>query len=543
MTVPSKTEIRRFELYNDRWTAYGDHAGVEALSDKLSVAEMRQFEIFQDYDDKFLQRLSPDVSLAVWKEKTVLFEEGSYLDIAFFIVDGEVDLYLESLEGGAGPVFDEKRTMMVPAPIAAQATEQKTMIARAVELQQQAPARQRSEIAFLATLDFDLPKGHRARLEKGELFGEIGALSGWPQSVTARTATPCQLIQIRMPALRLMRRKSKALKERLDRIYRDRALATQLRSTPLLKHCPSLFIEGLKEAVELISCDPGERIVAEGEEVNGLYLVRSGFVRLTQSFGEGELNVTYLSKGMTFGEVELLVDGLRLWETSAYSVEYAELVKIPIDAFGTLLSDDPEAEEILWKSVTARVKEIGHSRRNLTQAELIQVGLDNGLVEGTSFLAIDLERCTRCDDCVRACAATHDGRPRFVREGDKVSNLLIARSCYHCRDPVCLVGCPTGAIHRAGAETVVEIDEGICIGCSTCANNCPYDAIMMHPTGEKWPDNAIPTGLRGRDRQVASKCDLCADTGHDPACVTNCPQGCAFRIGSMDELKEHLSGV
>jgi Fe-S-cluster-containing dehydrogenase component len=142
---------------------------------------------------------------------------------------------------------------------------------------------------------------------------------------------------------------------------------------------------------------------------------------------------------------------------------------------------------------------------------------------------------------VRACAATHDGRPRFVREGNKYKNLLIAKSCYHCRDPVCLVGCPTGAIHRAGATDVVEITEEVCIGCSTCANNCPYDAIVMHETDEQWPADMIPTGLRGKDRRLASKCDLCLDTGHGPACVSNCPQGCAFRVGSVEEFQALLS--
>ena len=130
--------------------------------------------------------------------------------------------------------------------------------------------------------------------------------------------------------------------------------------------------------------------------------------------------------------------------------------------------------------------------------------------------------------------------PRFVREGSKYENLLIAKSCYHCRDPVCLIGCPTGAIHRAGAGDEVVIDEEICIGCATCYRNCPYDAIVMHETGAIWPEDAVPTGLRGKDRQLASKCDLCADTGHGPACVSNCPQGCAFRVGTLEEFQRLL---
>ena len=63
----------------------------------------------------------------------------------------------------------------------------------------------------------------------------------------------------------------------------------------------------------------------------------------------------------------------------------------------------------------------------------------------------------------------------------------------------------------------------------------------MHATGETWPEDMVPTGLRGEERRVASKCDLCNDTGHDPACVSNCPQGCAYRVGSLDEIQGLLS--
>ncbi len=549
----SKTMLRRIEQYKDRWSSYGMNTGIVAISDKLSVAELKQFELFADYDDKFLEKISPDVSLVAWKRGAVLFEEGTYLDLAFFVVDGKVEVFLQNVlapEAGGQtsvvqPIFDVSRTMMVPTfgeVPASQATEPVAADVRPPTLSVRGKRTAANEITFLATMDFDLPKGAANELGPGELFGEIGAMSGWPQSVTARTAADCQLLQIRVPALRLMKRKSKALKQRLDDVYRERALFTQLKSTPLFRHSNDFFLEGLKQVVELVSLEPDEVLVREGEVADAVYLVRSGFLKLAQRLGEGDLAVSYLSKGETLGEVEALIDGLERFEVTATSVEYAELVKIPLSAFRSLLKDAPEVQQQVWQSAAARIKETGFSRRNIGHSEFTQVALDSGLVQGNSILVIDLASCTRCDDCVRACAATHDGRPRFVREGDKVDQLLIAKSCYHCRDPVCLVGCPTGAIHRAGVGAVVDVDDEICIGCSTCANNCPYDAIQMHETGETWPGDMVPTGLRGRDRRVASKCDLCHDTGHGPACVSNCPQGCAYRVGSLDEIQDLMGG-
>ena len=247
--------------------------------------------------------------------------------------------------------------------------------------------------------------------------------------------------------------------------------------------------------------------------------------------------MSYLSKGMTFGEIELLIEELDGARFSVASVGYGELVTIARDDLRHVFQRHPGVEETLWGQAVARIKETGSTRRDPAQSVLLEFALDKGLVEGNSILVMDLDACTRCDDCVRACADTHGGRPRFVREGDRYGHLLIAKSCYHCQDPVCLIGCPTGAIRRANVGDVVEIKEEICIGCGACHQNCPYDAIVMHDTGETWSDDALPRSLRGSPRAVASKCDLCYTSPAGPACVRNCPHHCAFRVGSTDELQ------
>ena len=45
------------------------------------------------------------------------------------------------------------------------------------------------------------------------------------------------------------------------------------------------------------------------------------------------------------------------------------------------------------------------------------MAMDTGLIHGESVLLIDLQTCTRCDECVRGCANAHGGEPRFIREG------------------------------------------------------------------------------------------------------------------------------
>ena len=542
----SPTFVQRRKLYEDRWSAYGDHPGLINISDKPTPAELKQYKLFKGYDDDFLESLTMDISIAQWEGDRMLFEEGTYLDVAFFIAEGEVDVFLERQQGApARPIFDAARTFIDlnpnPTDPPTDATSFQTVYRTQLEAHKPAAQQGNGGITYLSSMDFDLPHGETRRLGPGDIFGEIGALNGWPQSATARTASACTLVQIRVPALRKMKLKSAVFKQWVDSVYRARTLLTQLQTAPLFWGCDEPFVASLAERVELVSSAPSEVVTHEGGKADAFYLVRSGFLKLTQRIGEGEAVVTYLSKGMTLGEVELLIDGLDTWQVTASSVGYAELVRVGRRDFVDLVGSYPAVRRQLWEAVVSRVKEAGQARKHLERSELIEFSLETGLVQGNSILVIDLDVCTRCDDCVRGCASTHGGRPRFVREGDKYENFLIARSCYHCEDPVCLIGCPTGAIRRANVAEVVEIDDSLCIGCSNCSNKCPYDAIIMHDTGSTWPDTALPKHLRGRPRKVASKCDLCHTSSAGPACVNNCPHACAFRIGSLEDFQQLLS--
>ena len=540
-----RTEISRQEQFRDRWSSYGGSAGLIELSESLAPSQLKKYELFQSYDDKFLEKISPDITLAKWRAGSVLFEEGSYIDISFYIVSGDVQIFLrkhDELAAQNQAIFDPNRTA-APGELQTQAADMGMTQAAQTVLQTQIQKQdtKSGEITFLSTMDFNLSVGERKNLPYGAIFGETGALIGWPQSATAQTLSECELIQVRAPAVRMMKRKSSALKEKIDKHYREQALFAQLKGAPLFASCDDSFVDGLKDRVELVSCEPGEVLTKEGAPADKLYMVRSGFVKLSQKIGDGDIVVSYLSKGMTLGETELLIDGLGTWTSTATSVQNTELIAVSRPDFVDLTSRFPKAEKLLWTYAVSRIKESGFHRENIGLSELMNTALDQGLVEGNSVLVIDLDVCTRCDDCVRACASTHQGIPRFVREGNKYGNLLITRACYHCRDPVCLIGCPTGAIRRSNIGDIVEIDDKLCIGCRTCANNCPYDAIVMHETGKNWADNTIPEGLRGKPRLLATKCDLCKDTGHGPACVSNCPHDCAIRVGSVEEFQEVLN--
>ncbi|MDZ4698174.1 MAG: cyclic nucleotide-binding domain-containing protein [Rhodothermales bacterium] len=518
-------------LFDDRWSGFGNQSGIKRFSNQLSSAELMKLDLFKDFDAPALDAIAHDISVATWEQGAILFEEGSYLDLAFYVLSGRVEVYIDKLRRDtARPIFNS--TVLTGSENVAPAT--------AAPMPQ--PGHNRP-ITFLSNMDVDIPRGESMSLGAGEIFGEIGSLNGWPQSATARVAQEATLIQIRLPALRELKKRSDTFKATLDALYRERALMSQLVNTPLFEQVDRAFMQRLAGRVELVSLSPGDRFMEEGAPVHAVYMVRSGFIQLGQTIGEREATVTYLSKGMTLGEIELLLDGIDTALFSATSVGYSELVRIDRGDLRELLETEPTVTRQLWEAAVQRIQDTGYTRKRPDKAALIEFALEKGLVQGNSMLVIDLEVCTRCDDCVEGCASTHGGRPRFVREGDTYGNFMIARSCYHCEDPVCLIGCPTGAIRRTNVAEVVAIDDDLCIGCGNCANKCPYDAIVMHDTGTTWPDSATPAWLRGRDRKVASKCDLCHTSDAGPACVNSCPHSCAFRIGSLDDFQTLLAST
>ncbi len=147
-------------------------------------------------------------------------------------------------------------------------------------------------------------------------------------------------------------------------------------------------------------------------------------------------------------------------------------------------------------------------------------------------MLIDLERCTRCDDCVRACAAGHDNNPRFVRHGQQLGSYMVATACMHCLDPVCMIGCPTGAISRDSAGGQVVINDVTCIGCSTCANSCPYNNIQMVEIRDARGEPLLDQEKKPVTK--AAKCDLCLEQPAGPACVRACPHDALTRLNIRD---------
>jgi Fe-S-cluster-containing dehydrogenase component len=149
---------------------------------------------------------------------------------------------------------------------------------------------------------------------------------------------------------------------------------------------------------------------------------------------------------------------------------------------------------------------------------------------------IDQTTCIGCHACTVACKTEHEvplGVNRtwvkYVETGtfpDTTRNFSVMR-CNHCTDAPCVAICPTRALFKR-SDGIVDFDTDSCIGCKSCMQACPYDALYIDP-----------------DEHTAQKCNYCVhrvEVGLEPACVVVCPEQ-AIIAGDLDDPTSKIAGL
>lgn len=416
---------------------------------------------------------------------------------------------------------------------------------------------------FLQDVPNILDEHRSATLVAGDIFGEIAALSRMPRTSTVFAEFDgTELLEIRWQGIRDLMRFDNALREHIERIYRERTLATHLREMPIFHHLNDEQLQKVIDQTQFatygdyewsgdykrmaqsgaLSPEKEPVVAQEGDYPNGVVLVRAGFARLSQKYGNGHRTVNYLGAGRDYGLREIAHN----WRNKDRTVTLQHTLRV-IGYTHLLIVPTIVMEQVVLPSVPANEippdfhpDELAGHGQGMPQsdagakmgAELMEFLTENRYFNGTATMVIEMDRCTRCDDCVRACAATHENNPRFLRHGPMSGNVMVANACMHCADPVCMIGCPTGAIHRTNIGGEVVINQATCIGCNACANNCPYEAIRMVEIRDESGAFMVDQDLRPILK--ATKCDLCAEQTTGPACERACPHGALRRVNMND---------
>ncbi|MCM2254896.1 MAG: cyclic nucleotide-binding domain-containing protein [Vicinamibacteria bacterium] len=447
---------------------------------------------------RLLEKVLPRLRTARFPAGEEILREGEYSDTAFYVMEGEVEVVL-----GAYSVA-EARPVVVRHGDASAAVDAggRTWVGRGAP-PVEAPSRK--------------------ALGPGEVFGELAALSRYPVSASVRARSATRVLLLKLPALRMLLAAAPSFRAFVDARYRERALGRHLRGVPLFAGLPDERVAALAARAELCSFEPGQRIAAEGDPARELLLVRGGLVQVGVAAPDGPRVVTYLRAGDVAGEAGLLL--ATPWPFELHALDHVELVRLARADVLDAIALDPQVEQALWDAGVARLEQRGEALSDPGLAQAMDALREAGLVHGESALLIDLATCTRCDACVTACADSHDGVPRFVRQGKRLGRWLVPTACHQCTDPVCMLDCPTGAITRDWGALEVTIAAASCIGCGNCAQGCPWGNVLMVEAGARSDGSA---------QERAVKCDLCAGRREGPACVQACPHESSIRLSARD---------
>ena len=149
---------------------------------------------------------------------------------------------------------------------------------------------------------------------------------------------------------------------------------------------------------------------------------------------------------------------------------------------------------------------------------------------------IDQRRCIGCHACTVACKEENRvplGAFRtwvkYIERGafPNTRRYFSVLRCNHCDAAPCVTICPTVALYRRD-DGIIDFDGGRCIGCKSCMQACPYDALYIDP-----------------DTSTAAKCNYCAhriEVGLEPACVIVCPER-AIIAGDLDDPASEIATI
>ena len=159
-------------------------------------------------------------------------------------------------------------------------------------------------------------------------------------------------------------------------------------------------------------------------------------------------------------------------------------------------------------------------------------GIECGVTK-LGFL-LDSDNCIGCHACTVACKSEHDvplGVNRtwvkYIETGEfpDVARKFNVMRCNQCEDAPCMTICPTSALFRSD-NGVVDFQDDDCIGCKSCMNACPYDALYINP-----------------ETNTAHKCNMCnhrLEQDLEPSCQIVCPTE-AIIIGDLDDPTSKIS--
>jgi len=202
-----------------------------------------------------------------------------------------------------------------------------------------------------------------ATLEEGAFFGEMALLSGAPRTANVSAEDDTELLEVSDAVLRHLARNHPLVIKSLKNFYRQRLLSNVMAISPLFKDFDPAERRQLVEKFKLRQAAPGEMLIKEGAQSDGLYVVLHGSVDVAAQ----QIDLARLREGEIFGEMSLLTR--QPATATVVSPGNAILLRLPRDQFQELVVTHPQ--------ILALVSELTEQRAAATRAALEQHGISS----------------------------------------------------------------------------------------------------------------------------------------------------------------------
>ena len=237
--------------------------------DAISAAELKEIPIFAGVSSSFLERAAGGVVKRTFTTGDIICREEEYGSTAFYVLNGEVEIFLQNKIGQVDKSRDEggffKKMTAYLAP-------------RKASPDDSGAGRQFIPIDAPVDLAYDNPV---ATLAAGDLFGEMTCLNRSPRSATVRATGETVVLELLQNVLRILQ-KNPAFQAQTEEAYRRRSLQNHMKSVDLFSDLSPEFLERLQQSARLLRFDPGHIICREGDVSDCFYLVRIGHVKVTK---------------------------------------------------------------------------------------------------------------------------------------------------------------------------------------------------------------------------------------------------------------------
>lgn len=146
-----------------------------------------------------------------------------------------------------------------------------------------------------------------ARLQNGQVFGEMALVSRAPRAASVVASRPSLVLAAPVEALEAVAARAPEVGEQLATFCRERMLQNLVRTSPMLSAVDPAERGSLVSRFETRTFEPGDALIRKGQPATGLYLIASGKVEVSTMEGGDRLQIATLGPGEVVGEVAMIL--------------------------------------------------------------------------------------------------------------------------------------------------------------------------------------------------------------------------------------------